>query len=212
MGDRDRPPSYSDATVIGLLMDMRTEMREDIKTMRDENREGFRTVHQKCDKLTEDFAEHARDDKRTFASLHQAITAARDKNSGIRERLAKVETNVQRDAEARVSGTGRYPEHQISVQTPMQPIAINFNERSESRAKHSTIPPVIGKFLKSGVAKIGGAVGIFIGGALVRHFAGPALETTKTVTVQVPAATESAAPDVVAVPVFDAGVPVKRTH
>ena len=179
------------------IINLLSEMRQEARDQRQETNAGLSALHTKLDGINTKVDTHARDDVNMERSLRTEITEARD-------RLAKVEAHVQRDAEARTwgsGGTGRFniPPGDVSVPTPavgMQPsgISININERTAATKRPSS-PPVawLGKAMKSGAGKIGAGVGVFVAGILVRHLASPMPET-RIVSVPVVPPIEAPAP------------------
>ena len=102
--------------------------------------------------LHERLAEHQIHDDRRFDQL-TSLT------SRIAERVTRVETNDERDAEERISGTGN---HRI-VMLPPPPSPVS---------KRPSAPPWLSKALQNTVTKVLLLLAAATAGAILRHFAG----------------------------------------
>jgi len=118
--------------------DLQTQILMD---MRAESRDGFKTLHEKFDRLDNKIEAHARDDVHVATSLRGEIADVRAEHAQTRERLKAVETNDERDAEARsvfgpsVNGTGRY---NIPPPGAPPPVQINVGTGNQDR---KSVPP-----------------------------------------------------------------------
>ena len=171
----DRPGSIPDTNLVALLIDVRTDVRD----ARKETSESFRQIHTRLERIEDANEKHAYNDEQGFSLMRGEIADVRNEHAETARKVAKIEgerTVEARVEEASffnvgTSGTGRHrpvSEHGAEFVIPTPPAGVPMSLKYGKQ--ESTKPPAIVKWLGKAVGKAvestgGKIIGVFLGTA-----------------------------------------------